>query len=371
MEPVFDPSAPTAIQPIVGAAQRDTDPASPWPGGDVIRDVYESDVPLAVSAVPVRPLAPGPIGRQPLWPFVAAAVVLALVLGGIAGFLIGNSRTDATTVAVATSSPPAVRATTAATTAATAAPVVSQAPKASVEATSAPAATPADEATVVNKTLDSLLAQTQDAGAYPTPSRYPQLDRIIAIQTSKDTATLRAQVAALTASQTQATDQASAMQTQLAAAQASLADAQKQRDDLTAQLAQSTTSASDLQQQIAARDQQIAALQAAAATSKSALDTANAALAKAKADLDSTKAQLTTATNTLAKLNPQPLANFVNGDVAKARSNASTNGWTIVEKSIGNSAVAAGTVTAQLPAPGATMVSGSVLYVEVAVKPAG
>lgn len=367
MDPVFDPSAPTAIQPIVGAAQRDTEPASPWPAGDVIRDVYESDVPLAVSAVPVRPLAPVPIGRQPLWPFVAAAVVLALVLGGIAGFLIGNSHTNVNAVAVATSSPPAVPSTTAATTA----PVVSQAPKASVEATSAPAATPADEATVVNKTFDNLLAQTQNAGAFSTPSRYPQLDRIIAIQTSKETATLRAQVAALTASQTQATDQASAMQTQLAAAQASLADAQKQRDDLTAQLAQSTTSASDLQQQIAARDQQIAALQGAAATSKSALDTANAALAKAKTDLDTTKAQLTTATDTLRKLNPQPLASYVNGDAAKARSGASTNGWTIVEKATSNSAVAAGTVTAQLPAPGTTMVSGSVLYVEVAVKPAG
>ena len=356
MEPVFDPYEPTVIQPVV--APLEAEPTHVWPGGDVVRDVYESDVPIVGGVVPTIPVAPAPVDNRPIWPFVAAAVVLALLLGGIGGFLIGNSRTNNNVKTVA-SAPPVVTVAGSATTA----------PVATTPNSAATA--PADDAAAVNKTLDGLLAETQTAGAFPAPSPYPQLDKIIAIQTAKDTAALQAQVAALTAAQTQATDQATSTQTQLAAAQASLADAQKQRDDLTAQLAQSNASSADLQKQIAARDQQITTLQTDAATAKTALDTANANVAKANSDLDAAKSQLKTANDTLAKLNPKPLPNFVNGDVTKARNQASANGWTIIEKTTDSptAPAGAGTVTAQTPAAGATMVNGSVLYVEVTARP--
>ena len=370
MEPVFDPYEPRVIPPTVVAASLNAEPTHVWAGGDVVREVYEADVPLAVGAVPNVALAPVVDDGRPLWPFIAAAVVLALLLGGIGGFLIGNSRTSGSATTVATA-PPVVTVANPATTAAATTTTTATAVATATVATLAGEASPAVEAAAVNKTLDNLLAQTQTDGAFPAPSQYPQLDKIIAIQTAKDTAALQAQVAALTAAQTQATDQATSIQTELAAAQASLADAQKQRDDLTAQLAQSSASAADLQKQITARDQQIATLQTDAATAKAALDAANAALTKANSDLDAAKSQLATANATLAKLNPKVLPNFVNSDVAKARSQASANGWTIIEKTTDSTTVAPGTVTAQTPAAGTTMVTGSVLYVEVASKPGG
>ena len=71
-------------------------------------------------------------------------------------------------------------------------------------------------------------------------------------------------------------------------------------------------------------------------------------------------------TRTLTALHPTPLPNYVNGNISKARADAQANGWTLIEQPADTPNANVGTILEQAPAPNATMVTGSVLYVEVA-----
>ena len=241
-----------------------------------------------VVAPPMQPVAPGPMfvdDRRPVWPYFVA--LLALMIGGLIGFLVGNSRQDNTT------------------------------------------------ATSITQPLGS----TVDSG---TPT----------------VADLQNQVALLTAAQTKAAQD-------LADAQASLAQTQAERDALAAQAGTNGTATSNLQAQLDAANAQVTKLQTDLKTATTNLDTANANLAQTQASLKTVQGQLDTANATLAALHPTPLANYVNGTIQKARSDAQANGWTLIEEP-GNSPTAAlGTVLEQTPAPNTTMVTGSVLFVKV------
>ena len=114
-----------------------------------------------------------------------------------------------------------------------------------------------------------------------------------------------------------------------------------------------------------AANAQVATSQADLKTATTQLDTANATLAQTQASLKTVQGQFDAANATLTALHPAPLANYVNGTIQKARSDAQANGWTVIEQP-GNSPTAAlGTVLEQTPAPNTTMVAGSVLFVKV------
>ena len=87
---------------------------------------------------------------------------------------------------------------------------------------------------------------------------------------------------------------------------------------------------------------------------------------KEEASLKTVQGQLDAANATLAALHPTPVANYVNGPVSKARSDAQANGWTVIEQPANNPSANIGTVVEQTPAPNTTMVKGSVLYLKVA-----
>jgi uncharacterized protein YPO0396 len=223
--------------------------------------------------------------RRPAWPYFVA--LLALIVGGVVGFLIGNSRDEATTVS----------------------------------SNSVP--------------FDSTVGST------PTSEE------------------LQNQVALLTAAQTQASEE-------IAKLQASLAQAEAERDALKAQVGDAGGSTADLQAALDAKTAEATQLQADLKTVTTQLDTANQSLAQTQASLKTVQGQLDAANATLAALHPIPLANYVNGTIAKARSDAQANGWNLIEQPANTPNANVGTILEQSPAPNTTMVTGSVLYVKVA-----
>ena len=282
-EPILEPGVPEPIHIVPAGAP--LEPVAAYEPTRVIPAVSYQ----AVAPQPVQPVVAGPMfvdDRRPVWPYFAA--LLALMVGGVIGFLIGNSRNDETSLTSST------------------VPI---------------------ESTV---------------GSTPTVS----------------VADLQNQVALLTAAQTKAAQD-------LADAQASLAQTKAERDALATQVGTAGTAASGLQAQLDASNAQVAKLQTDLKTATTSLDTANASLAQAQASLKTVQGQLDTANATLAALHPTSLANYVNGTIQKARSDAQANGWTLIEEP-GNSPTAAlGTVLEQTPAPNTTMVTGSVLFVKV------
>lgn|GEM_PF-4252526 len=282
-EPILEPGVPEPIHIV--PAGTPLEPVAAYEPTRVVPAVsYQT-----VAPQPVQPVVAGPMfvdDRRPVWPYFAA--LLALMVGGVIGFLIGNSRSDET----------------------------------SLTANTVPI-----ESTV---------------GSSPTAS----------------VTDLQNQVALLTAAQTKAAQD-------LADAQASLAQTKAERDALAAQVGSAGTATSGLQAQLDASNAQVAKLQTDLKTATTSLDTANASLAQAQASLKTVQGQLDAANATLTTLHPTPLANYVNGTIQKARSDAQANGWTLIEEP-GNSPTAAlGTVLEQTPAPNTTMVTGSVLFVKV------
>ena len=251
--------------------------------------------------------------RRPAWPFIVAA--LALLIGALAGYLIASAGDDKTT----------------------------------------PVSTPA--AGDVDATFNMLLTRTQTDGEYKSPSEYPQLDEITAIDNAAATKDLENQVAVLTAAQ----EQAAGLTKQVALLETALNDVTAERDTLAAQLGESGGTNTDTQAKLDAANQQIATLTSDLAAMRTELDSANAALKKAQTDLAAANA-------TLDKLNVMPAPNYVNGDIARVRTEASANGWTLIEQPT-DSQTAVGTVLEQFPAANSNMIKGSVLYVKVAKRP--
>ena len=284
-EPILEPGAAEPIHIV--PATSPLDPVAAYEPTRVIPAVsYQAVAPPAIQ--PVAPVSAGPMfvdDRRPAWPYFVA--LLALMVGGLIGFLIGNGRHDQTT-SITTSTQP------------------------------------------VGSTVDSTATVTD----------------------------LHNQVALLTAAQTKAAQDLAALQT-------SLTQTQAERDALAAQVGTAGGTATGLQADLDASKAQVTKLQADLKTVTGQLDTANAALAQTQASLATVQGQLDTANATLAALHPTPLANYVNGAISKARSDAQANGWILIEQP-GNSPTAAiGTVLEQTPAPNTTMVTGSVLFVKV------
>jgi hypothetical protein len=235
----------------------------------------------------IQPVAPGPMfvdERRPVWPYFVA--LLALMVGGVIGFLIGNSRNDETSLTSGT------------------------------------------------VPLESTVGST------PTATD------------------LQRQVDLLTAAQTKSAKDLADLQTTLTQTQA-------ERDALAAQVGTAGGTTTGLQAQLDAANAQVTKLQTDLKTATTQLDTANTSLAQAQASLKTVQGQLDAANATLAALHPTPLANYVNGTIQKARSDAQANGWTLIEDPGSSPTAALGTVLEQTPAPNTTMVTGSVLFVKV------
>ncbi len=252
--------------------------------------------------------------RRPAWPYIAA--VVALLLGGVAGFLIGSAGDD-----------------------------------------EKPAAETA-QAGDVRATFDVLLARTRADGEYKSPSEYPQLDEITEIDNSAATKNLTTQVEMLTIAQ----KEAEGLTGQVTLLETAVADLTVERDALAAQVAGNGGTSADRQAQLDAANAEIASLTSDLATARSDLATANAALKIAQADL-------ATANAVVADLKLMPAPNYINVDIAKVRAEAVANGWTLIEQPTDSTTVAAGAVLDQAPAANANMVKGSVLYVKVAKRP--
>lgn len=327
-DPVYEdlPTAPLRTTPAADVEQGYDQPTvlQPAQPAYVVAEPYVEPMPTMVAA-PISPM-PEPlyIAAPPerRWGVVAMAAMLALLVGGIIGLLLGRS-TDGETSSVSGSQP-----------------IDSVAP---------------DQAVVdqrVNDIFTLLVAQTQQPGGISTPTPYPALDQFLAL-----TQGAGGSVDSTTASTTPATeapaptgdalDQLATLQQQNATLQQQLATAQAERDDLQAMIEGTGATTGELQQLADEQAKQITQLQNDLAT--------------AQADLDA-------ATAKLAGLYLSQADNFVGADIAKVRSLAETNGWTLVEKQVDSTSAAPNTVTLQAPAAGANMVTGSVLYVEVARK---
>jgi prefoldin subunit 5 len=169
---------------------------------------------------------------------------------------------------------------------------------------------------------------------------------------------LQNQVALLTAAQTKAAQD-------LADMQATLTETQAERDTLAAQVGSAGGTTTGLQADLDATKAQVVKLEGDVKAATAQLDAANASLTQAQAQVKTLQGQLDAANATLTALHPTPLGNYVNGPITKVSSDAQTNGWTLVEQPVNTGTAAAGTVLKQIPAPNATMVAGSVVWVEV------
>ena len=240
--------------------------------------------PVPPAGVPVD-RGPAFVDGRPAWPYFIA--LLALLLGGLIGFIIGNNRDDQATSLSSSTQP-----------------------------------------------LDSTVGST------PTVEN------------------LQNQVDLLTAAQTKAAEDLTALQTTLTQTQA-------ERDALAAQVGSAGGATTGLQADLDASKAEVTKLQADLKTVTGQLDTTNATLAQTQASLKTVQGQLDAANATLAALHPTPVPNYVNGPISKARSDAQTNGWTVIEQPANNPSANIGTVVEQTPAPNTTMVKGSVLYLKV------
>lgn len=101
-----EPIDPAGAEPLyIVPATAPSEPLAVYEPTQVIPQVpYQA--PVAPAVQPVVPVTAGPMyyePRRPVWPYVAAAI--ALVLGGVIGFLIGNSRHADTTDLTSTTQP--------------------------------------------------------------------------------------------------------------------------------------------------------------------------------------------------------------------------------------------------------------------------
>ena len=354
-EPIATPDPdPTAVSPeqpllIVPATQPPDFPGDLAPTvASPMADAHDREVPMPTEIIPVAPVAPpvvhetyAPVyvppevpyeeDRRPAWPYIAA--VVALLIGGLAGFLIGSAAgdEDETLPTPATSAPPAT---------------VAGEPIAGEPTTDA--------------TLDMLLARTQADGEYRSPSEFTQLDEITAIDNARATEELQAQVDLLTAAQEDAT----VLTDQIAELEIALADVTAERDALLIDAGTDT----EIQGELDAANATIDELTDDLAEANTDLEAANATIVERDAAITTLQGQLDTANKTLGDLNVKKVPSYVNGDVAKARADAAANRWILIEQPTVSASAPVGVVLDQTPPANSNMITGSVLYLEVAAR---
>ncbi|MCU1398560.1 MAG: hypothetical protein JWN62_1669 [Acidimicrobiales bacterium] len=312
-------------------------------------------VPIPAVEPPLIPLAPAP---QRDWGAVFIGAFVALVIGAVLGYLVGHS-SKSNNQDLSTTSPSVLP--TDLSTGGTATSISSQ-DQAAFDAR-------------VNDILSLLIAQAQQQGHVVLPTPYPKLDQLLSLSASSaDTGATVAgdtnqQIATLTKARDDLTAQVATLQQQSMDLQTQLTESENNRIEL-----QATLDTVDVaNSQTAANQAMITDLQNQLADSKTKLDTANASLkstqddlAKANASLKTTQDDLAKAKATLDQLDVQVLDNLVGMDIAKVRDLAKNNGWNLVEQHLLDPTQQQNIVLTQQPAKGANMITGSVLYVQIA-----
>ena len=220
-EPILEPGA---VDPIyVVPATTPLEPVASYEPTRVIPQVpYQSVVPPVVQAV--APVASGPMyvdDRRPAWPYLVA--VLALIVGGLIGFLIGDGRHPDTTTLTSNTQPLGSTVDSTATSAADLQNQVALLTAAQAQAAKDLAAAQTSLAQAQAE-RDALAAQVGTAGGATT-----------GLQADLDAS--KAQVAKLQADLTTATTQLDAANASLTQTQASLKTLQGQLDTANATLA--------------------------------------------------------------------------------------------------------------------------------------
>lgn len=300
--PASDPSdrlyEPTVVQPVVAAPV--------LPAAQPV--VYVDPVPAPVDPYAVYP-------RDRMWGPVLVSGLVALLIGGAAGFLIGRATRDSEE-------------------------------QFSTSSTLAPTDTGVVDQAAVDQRVDDvftlLLAQAEEEGQVVLPTPFPKLDQLLTM--SAGDADSQAAIDALTAERDQLAADVVTLQEATTTLQTDLAAAQAERDSLQASL---DGNGSAQQQADAAR---IAELQTQLSSTTTQLQTAQRDLA--------------TVTATLDQLNVQQVQNVVGLDIVEVRNIARANGWQIVELPVTSTTAGPNTVTRQFPGTGANMINGSVLYAE-------
>ena len=312
--------------------------------------------PIPVVEPPLMPLAQRP---QRDWGAVFIGAFVALVIGAVLGYLVGHASKSGKQDLSTTS--PSVLPTDLST---------SSTPLSSVSAQ--------DHAAFdarVNDIFTLLIAQAQQQGHVVLPTPYPKLDQLLSLS-ARSAATgatvagdTNQQIATLTKARDDLTAQVATLQQKSADLQKQLTDSENNRIELQATL--DTVDAAN--SQTAANQATISDLQNQLADTKTKLDTANASLkstqddlAKANASLKTTQDDLSKAKATLDQLKVQVLDNLVGMDIAKVRDLAKNNGWNLIEQHQLDPTQPQNVVLTQQPAKGANMITGSVLYVQIA-----
>jgi prefoldin subunit 5 len=293
----------------------------------VLYDARPADVPVAVESTIV-----GPPPRKPVWPWVVA--VVGVILGGLIGWLLSQSDDDEEAVTTRTDT-----ATTLVT-----------------------SSVPSDAG--VDEQLDALLAQTRANGVYPG-GPFPQIDEIIEIDRTAAAESLQNQVDLLSIAQEDSVAEITELEEQVTTLEESLADVTAERDELRAQAESGTISDSEFLARLQEKEDQVAALQDQLDTMAAQVTEAQVAAQRATDDLRVAQADLQRANASLEALDPIAIENYVNGDIARLRSDAAANGWVLVERQVDGVSPTPDVVTNQAPGPGTTVVRGGVVYVEI------
>jgi len=253
---------------------------------------------------------------------------VALLIGGLVGYLLGHASGDTQSNSSTTSTP-----------------------------TNSIDPATVDQAAVdqrVDDIFTMLLAQANQTGSVPTSTPYPKLDQLLAMSRSGAQSATASTAAPQSAPPT--TTAATQPSADIATLQQQLTDAENARDQLQAQVDAQKIVA----QQAADQQSQISTLQSQLAKSQSDLQGANDQIASLQAQL-----QQAQGTN----LNPQPLPDLVGHPIAEVRNLARSNKWQLIEQPVDNKNYTTEIVARQVPAAGTTMITGSVLYVEVVRGP--
>ena len=326
--PSRDVVPPTAVIPSTEVPRIGYDPVA----GYQPQTAYD---PRPAYEVPVtyEPAVVVPPPRKPVWPWVVA--VLAVILGGVIGWIV--SQTDDDTV---TDAPP------------TSAVVQTTEPGDAVEGD-------------LGQRLDAVLADTKANGVY-TDSGIAQLDEIVAIDRQQTAESLQGQVDLLSVAQEQSVSKITELEDQVASLEQSVAQVTAERDQLKAASETNTGAMTDTEflARLQEKEDRISGLEDQLATASSQLTDAQATAQKATDDLRTAQSQLQTANATLQALDAKPIVSYVNSDISRIRADASANGWVLVEQQVDSAQATPGTVTLQQPPAGETVIRGSVVYVE-------
>jgi chromosome segregation ATPase len=271
-----------------------------------------------------------------VWPYVVA--VLALAVGGAVGWLVSRANDD------------------------NEATVVNE-----------PGTTLAVDddqvAEEMNHRLDELLQQTQSNGSYVSDGTFPQIEEIIAIERAAAVEDLQGQVDLLSAAQDQNTTTITDLTNQVTELQSSLTAAEAERDQLKSQINTGSTPDQEFLAKLQEKEDEITALEDQLATAQTQLAESQAAASQATADLATAQSQLQAANAQLDALEATQIEKYVDRDITELRADAEEHGWLVVEKQIDDPQDVPGKIRAQTPQSGATVIRGSVIYVEYVKKP--